>query len=111
MKFISPRYRLVMKIASLAASLALLLTVAAVDAQTLKGDALSKYAHISLQTARLTALKTIPGGKIVDQELEREAGGSGLRYSFDVKIGKTTREVGVDAKTGKVLENSIADKD
>lgn len=40
-------------------------------------------------------------------ELEKERGGSGLRYSFDVKDGKTTHEVGVDAKTGKVLEDSV----
>ena len=44
-------------------------------------------------------------GTITDQELEKEGGGSGLRYSFDVKQGKITYEVGVDAKTGKVLEN------
>jgi uncharacterized membrane protein YkoI len=39
--------------------------------------------------------------------LEKERGGSGLRYSFDIKNGKITHEVGVDAKTGKVLENSV----
>jgi len=38
--------------------------------------------------------------------LEKEKGGSGLRYSFGVKSGKTLYEVGVDAQTGKVLENS-----
>ena len=41
-----------------------------------------------------------------DEELEKEKGGSGLRYSFDVKSGNATYEVGVDAVTGKVLENS-----
>jgi len=44
-------------------------------------------------------------GKIVSEELEREKGGSGLRYSFDIRRGSVTQEVGVDAKTGKVLEN------
>jgi len=38
--------------------------------------------------------------------LEEERGGSGLRYSFDIKNNKVTYEVGVDAKTGKVLENA-----
>ncbi|OYV58158.1 MAG: peptidase M4, partial [Acidiphilium sp. 21-62-4] len=31
----------------------------------------------------------------------------GLRYSFDIKAAGATHEVGVDAKTGAVLENSI----
>jgi uncharacterized membrane protein YkoI len=38
--------------------------------------------------------------------LEKERGGSGLRYSFDIKSNKATYELGVDAKTGKVLENA-----
>ncbi len=44
-------------------------------------------------------------GKITDEELEKEKGGTGLRYSFDIKRGAVTQEVGVDAQTGKVLEN------
>jgi uncharacterized membrane protein YkoI len=50
-------------------------------------------------------LKARPGA-ITDEELEKEKGGSGLRFSFDVKAGNVTYEVGVDAQTGKVLENS-----
>ncbi|MDE2463739.1 MAG: PepSY domain-containing protein [Alphaproteobacteria bacterium] len=68
-----------------------------------------KYAHeakITMAEATQIALKAQPG-KVTDSELEREGGGSGLRYSFDIKSGKVTHEVGVDAKTGKVLENSI----
>jgi uncharacterized membrane protein YkoI len=34
-----------------------------------------------------------------------EKGGSGLRYSFDIKSADGLYEVGVDAQTGKVLEN------
>jgi hypothetical protein len=49
-------------------------------------------------------------GKITDEELEKEKGGSGLRYSFDIKNGGVTHEVGVDAKTGKLLENSVEGK-
>jgi uncharacterized membrane protein YkoI len=63
-------------------------------------------AKVSLQQARQIALKAFPGGKIVKEELEHEGGGSGLRYSFDMKQGRMWREVGVDAMTGKVLENS-----
>ena len=44
-------------------------------------------------------------GTITDEELERESGGSGLRYSFDIKSGAVTQEVGVDARTGRVLGN------
>ena len=62
-------------------------------------------AKLSMPQARQIALNAYPGGKIVKEELEHEGGGSGLRYSFDMKQGKTWREVGVDAMTGKVLEN------
>jgi len=56
--------------------------------------------------ARKLAAKVLPG-KIVSEELEREAGGSGLRYSYVIQYGNTKHEVGIDAKTGKLLENSI----
>jgi len=38
--------------------------------------------------------------------LEKEKGGSGLRYSFDIKNNNVIYEVGVDAETGKVFENA-----
>ena len=60
---------------------------------------------ITMSKARAIALKAYPG-KIMQAELEHEGGGSGLRYSFDMRRGKHWREVGVDAMTGKVLENS-----
>ncbi|MGC8491828.1 MAG: PepSY domain-containing protein [Syntrophobacteraceae bacterium] len=67
----------------------------------------SSQARISIDRARTTAEKVGPG-KIVSEELEKEKGGSGLRYSFDVKSKNgVVHEVGVDAKTGKVLERSI----
>lgn len=40
-----------------------------------------------------------------------EAGDSGLRYSFDITSAEMTHEVGVDAKTGKALENSVEGAD
>jgi len=70
-----------------------------------KGESMAKQTEISLQQAREIALKAFPG-KIVDEELEKETGGSGLRYSFDILQGKILHEVGVDAIDGKVLENS-----
>jgi uncharacterized membrane protein YkoI len=65
------------------------------------GEELAKTAKVTLEDARAIALKARPG-TVTDQELEKEKGGSGLRYSFDIKNGKTTYEVGVDAQTGKV---------
>lgn len=67
---------------------------------------LAAHAKVTLAQARAKALKAFPGAKIVNEELEREHGGSGLRYSFDMQSGTTWREVGIDANTGKVLENS-----
>jgi uncharacterized membrane protein YkoI len=70
------------------------------------GEELAKDAKVTLPEARAIALKAFPG-KITDEELEKEKGGSGLRYSFDIKNGGVTHEVGVDAKTGKLLENRV----
>jgi uncharacterized membrane protein YkoI len=69
------------------------------------GEELAKDAKVSIGEARAIALKAHPG-KITDEELERESGGTGLRYSFDIKSGGSTQEVGVDARTGEVLENA-----
>ena len=69
------------------------------------GEELAKEAKVSITEARAIALKAHPG-KITDEELECEAGGTGLRYSFDIKSGSSTYEVGVDAATGRVLENA-----
>ena len=65
----------------------------------------AKRPAISMSKARAIALKVYPG-KIMKEELEHERGGSGLRYSFDLRRGKHWREVGVDAMTGRVLENA-----
>ncbi len=85
--------------------LGLVLTVAATNVFAYTGQELAKEAKINIEQARVIALKAHPG-KITDEELEREKGGSGLRYSFDIRNGKVTQEVGVDAKTGKLLENA-----
>ena len=75
-------------------------------AQAFTGEQLAGQAKITLDEARAIALKTFPG-TIASEELEKERGGSGLRYSFDIKGGAGLHEVGVDAKTGRVLENSV----
>lgn len=76
------------------------------SAQAYTGEQFASQAKVGIAQARHIALNAQPG-KITDQELEKEQGGTGLRYSFDVKTGATTHEVGVDARTGKVLENSV----
>jgi len=70
-----------------------------------EGEELAGTAKVTIEEARSIALKAHPGD-ITSEELEEEEGGSGLRYSFVVKSGADLYEVGVDAKTGKVLENS-----
>ena len=81
----------------------------AVAAHAFTGEELANKAKITILQARQIALKAHPG-KITDEELEREDGGSGLRYAFEIRSGKATREVGVDAVTGQVLQNQTAGK-
>lgn len=84
--------------------------VTAGSALAYSGQQYAKEAKIDMAQATQIALKAQPG-KVTDSELERESGGSGLRYSFDIKADTATHEVGVDAVSGKVLENSIEGKD
>lgn len=74
------------------------------------GAELLPQAKITLAQARQIAVRAHPG-VITDQELEKERGGTGLRYSFDIKAHGKTFEVGVDARTGKVLENDAEGPD
>lgn len=87
--------------AMLAASL---VALPALAAESYHGEKLAPQAKVSLAEAQTIALKAHPG-QITDKELEKEAGGSGLRWSFDIKSRGRTFEVGIDARTGKVLEN------
>lgn len=73
--------------------LACILLVASVGAHAFSGEQLAKDAKVGIAEARSVALKAHPG-KIVDEELEKEAGGTGLRYSFDIRTGHATQEVG-----------------
>jgi uncharacterized membrane protein YkoI len=68
------------------------------------GEQLAKDVKVTIKKARAIALQA-RAGTITDEELEHERGGSGLRYSFDIKSNGGLYEVGVDAQTGKVLEN------
>ena len=74
------------------------------------GANLLPQAKITLVQARTTAMAA-RSGKITSQELEKERGGTGLRYSFDILSHGKTFEVGIDARTGKVLENDAEGPD
>lgn len=99
-----------MKISTACMIAALACTLPPIAVQAYSGQPYARAARISLAQARAIALKAFPG-KILKQELEKEQGGSGLRYSFDIRRGQLIHEVGVDAKTGKLLENSDDSKD
>ena len=58
---------------------------------TLRGHQFGGEARVSLSRARMIALKARPG-IVADQQLDKESGGSGLRYSFDIfSAGKMSR--------------------
>lgn len=63
-----------------------------------------KQAKVSMEQARATALKKVPG-EVIEGELEMEDGK--LVYSFDIKTAAGKKmEVWIDAKNGKVLRAS-----
>ncbi|MBA3668571.1 MAG: PepSY domain-containing protein [Sphingomonas sp.] len=68
-------------------------------------------AKLTMTQARAIALKAAPG-KIQDAEYEKEGGA--WRYSFDIRQGNKIHEIGVNANTGKIVENKfegLKDKD
>ncbi len=77
----------------------------AAQASAFDGSQYAKEAKLSIEQARALAIKAYPG-TIVEEELEHKLGGSGLRYSFDIRANHVTHEVAVDAKTGDILQNT-----
>ena len=73
------------------------------------GEKLAKGAKVNIDDARAIALKATEVDVLdalrLTHRCQREGGGSRLRYAFDIKSGGVKYEVGVDAQTGKVLEN------
>jgi uncharacterized membrane protein YkoI len=92
-------------VAAFVTASAIMLIASTLPASAYTGEELAKGAKVSIADARAIALKAYPG-KITDEELEKEGGGSGLRFSFVIKRGDIAQEVGVDAETGNVLENA-----
>ena len=62
---------------------------------------------ISMAHARAMALKLAPG-KIISSEYENEGGG--WRYSFDIQQKGHVQEIGIDGRTGKIVENKSEGK-
>lgn len=76
-------------------------------AGTYSGYEMSKDAQITMDEASAIALKQHPLGVITQRQLERITGGTGLRYSFNVKAEATNFQVAVDANTGDVIEDRL----
>lgn len=57
--------------------------------------------------AQAMALKLAPG-KIISSEYENEGGG--WRWSFDIQQKGHVQEIGIDGRTGKVVENKSEGK-
>lgn len=58
--------------------------------------------HISMAHAKAMALHLAPG-KVISSEYEKEGGV--WKYSFDIQQKNNVQEIGIDAMTGKVVEN------
>ncbi len=86
------------------------LSVVLLAASSYDGSKMASMTKVSMKQATAIALKAY-SGTITARELEKEKGGSGLRYSFVIKKGSISHEVGVDAMSGKVLENDMEGDD
>lgn len=58
--------------------------------------------RLTMPQARAIALKAAPG-KLISGEYENEGGA--WRYSFDIQQRGHVQEIGVDANSGKIVEN------
>jgi len=95
-----------MKIITIAA-----LGIASFGLAATAGAAPAPHAKLTMAQARAIALKRAPG-KIADAEYEKEGGG--WRYSFDIRQGRRIHEIGVDANSGRIVEDKfegLKDKD
>jgi uncharacterized membrane protein YkoI len=84
--------------------------VAAVAALSIGTGAIAAKAptpKISMTQARAMALKLAPG-KVISSEYEKEGGI--WRYSFDIQQRGNVQEIGIDGRTGKIVENKSEGK-
>ena len=64
-------------------------------------------AKLTMAAARAIALRAAPG-RLISGEYEKEGGG--WRYSFDIQQKGHVQEIGVDANTGRIVENKSEGK-
>lgn len=62
---------------------------------------------VTMAQARAQALKLAPG-RVISSEYEKEGGI--WRYSFDIQQRGNVQEIGIDGRTGKVVENKSEGK-
>lgn len=62
---------------------------------------------ISMAEAKVKALRLAPG-KVISSEYEKEGGI--WRYSFDIQQKNNVQEIGIDGRTGRVVENKSEGK-
>jgi uncharacterized membrane protein YkoI len=72
-----------------------------------KPSAKPPAAKISMTRAKAMALKLAPG-RVISSEYEKEGGI--WRYSFDIQQRGNVQEIGIDGRTGKVVENKSEGK-
>lgn len=87
------------------------LAIAAIAASPAPAAGKAPPARLTMPQARAIALKRAPG-KIADAEYEKEGGA--WRYSFDIRQGRRIHEIGVDANSGRIVEDKfegLNDKD
>ena len=65
------------------------------------------HPRLSMTQARAIALRAAPG-RLISGEYEKEGGG--WRYSFDIQQRGHVQEIGVDANTGRIVENKSEGK-
>jgi uncharacterized membrane protein YkoI len=63
--------------------------------------------RLTVAQARTIALRAAPG-KVISAEYEKEGGAR--RYSFDIQQRGHVQEIGVDGRTGRIVENKSEGK-
>ena len=64
-------------------------------------------AKLTMAQARTIAMRAAPG-RVMSAEYEKEGGG--WRYSFDIQQRGHVQEIGIDAMTGRIVENKSEGK-
>ena len=77
---------------------------AAIAGSTAAAAATPPKAKLTMAQARSIALRAAPG-KVAAAEYEKEAGA--WRYSFDIRQGRRIHEIGVDANSGRIVEDKF----